>query len=162
MEDMNAEFGVREYARERKVSPPTASKILAGLHEKGLLRKREERRLLLFRANDESEYFRDLRKLFNIWILRESGLLDFLDRFYIKPTIILFGSMAKAENAASSDIDLCIISEKTAKADLAEFEKKLKRPIQIFPVRKLKELRNENLVENVLNGIVLRGKLRWI
>ncbi len=42
------------------------------------------------------------------------------------------------------------------------FEKKLRRKLQLFPIRELNDLRNNHLINSVLNGIVIQGELEWI
>ena len=44
---------------------------------------------------------------------------------------------------------------------LKDFERKIKKKIQLFRVKHINELRNKHLVSNVLNLIVLQGKLKW-
>ncbi|MBW3001307.1 nucleotidyltransferase domain-containing protein [Candidatus Woesearchaeota archaeon] len=154
------EFNVREFARIKNISPATASKILNNL-AKSFLKKRAFKNLLLFKANIESEAYRDLKVYYNIRKIKDSGLIKEINNFYLHPTIILFGSMSTGHDIETSDIDLVIISEKTTILDTKPFEKKLKREIQIFAIRKLSELRNEHLINNVLNGITLQGSLEW-
>ena len=63
----------------------------------------------------------------------------------------------------TSDIDLVVISEKTADfPEQKKFETKLNREIQIFAVKDIKDLRNEHLINNVMNGIVIQGEIKWI
>jgi hypothetical protein len=44
--------------------------------------------------------------------------------------------------------------------NLEKFEKKLKRKIQIFFFDSLTEIKNKELLNNILNGCVLEGKLK--
>lgn len=158
----NREIHVREAAALLGISPATASARLKTLAKEGLLVHRKERMLDLYRANLESDAFRDLKVYDTIRRLRTSGLVEALNVLYIKPTIILFGSAAKGLDAESSDIDLVVISERTdAFPDAPRFARKLGRPLQFFAVRRLKDLRNAHLVNSVLNGIVLQGELAW-
>ena len=46
--------------------------------------------------------------------------------------------------------------------DLNKFNSKLKRKIRIFAVRRIKDLKNEHLINNVLNGIKIQGSVKWI
>jgi hypothetical protein len=56
-----------------------------------------------------------------------------------------------------------MISEKKEEFEkIADFEKILGRTLQLFCIKSLKELKNEHLVNNVLNGIVLQGEINWI
>jgi predicted nucleotidyltransferase len=158
-EDITTDFGVREFARKTNISPPTASTILTNFEKKRLLTSKAERGFKLYKANTYSEYFRDLLKLYNIWKIRNSKLIEQLNKYYLHPTIILFGSFAKGENIPESDIDICIISEKTTKITLQYFEKKLNHPIQIFVVKELSDLKNKHLIKNIMNGTILQGEL---
>lgn len=162
-EEPNREFNVREVARLLKISPATASKELKILAKEGLLKEREERILKLYRANLESDIYKDTKVFYNIRKIKDSGLLDALNRFYSKPAVILFGSAASGLDTEASDFDLLIISEKTKEfLEINKFEKKLKRKLQLFIVKNIKDLRNEHLINNVINGITLQGKIKWI
>lgn len=44
---------------------------------------------------------------------------------------------------------------------LKDFERKIKKKIQLFMVKHINELRNKHFVNNFLNSIVLQGKLKW-
>jgi len=44
---------------------------------------------------------------------------------------------------------------------LKDFERKIKKKIQLFRDKPINELRNKQLVNNVLNSIVLQSKLKW-
>jgi len=65
-------------------------------------------------------------------------------------------------DAELSDIDMLIVSEKTKRMDTSRYEKIIKRHVQLFCVKEIRDLKNEHLINNVLNGITLQGKLKWI
>ena len=162
-ESPSKEFNVREVARLRDINPATASKRLKALRERHLLTYRKERMLDLYRADSDSDAYRDIKVYYNIRKLKDSGLIEALNKFYIKPTIILFGSASTGLDTESSDIDIAIVCEKiTEFPEIKKFEKRVKRSLQLFVVKGLNELRNKHLVNNVLNGIVLQGELKWI
>ena len=153
-EDCYREISVREYARAMNLSPPTASKLLKRFVSEGILRMREERRFLLFSANQDSAVMRDLSKIYWSSSLRE--FLDYLDSFSPK-ALVLFGSLSKLEAKRDSDIDILFLGVKK-NLNLEKFEKKLKRKIQVFYYNSLKDI-NEQLRLNILNGFTLRGYL---
>ena len=162
-EKSTKEFNVREVARLLKISPATASKELKLLAIKGLLKERKERILNLYKADIENELYRDTKTFYNIQKTKKSGLINALNRFYLKPTIVLFGSCAFGIDTETSDFDLLIISEKTKEfPKIKEYEKKLNKKLQLFVVKKIKDLRNEYLINNIANGIVIQGKIKWI
>lgn len=162
LERPTQEFNIREIARMLHMAPATASTALKRFADAGILIQRAERRHLLYHANLENDAYRDLKRYFTIRRLRESGLLEAINQHYLKPTVVLFGSAAMGLDTETSDIDLCVISERTdALPEHERFVKKLDRELQIFAVRNIKDLRNPHLVNNVLNGIVLQGGVQW-
>ncbi len=157
------QFNVREAARLLKINPATASKKLKEFAKKGILTYKKERILDLYRANLDSDEYRDLKIYYTIRKIKESGLIAALNTFYLKPAIVLFGSAAFGMDTETSDIDIVIISEKEDEfAHQKEFEKKMGRKLQIFAVNDLKNLKNPHLINNVLNGIVIQGEIKWI
>ena len=162
-EEPNREFNIREIARKLKINPATASKYLKKFERLDILIKRKERIMTLYRANLENDLYRDLKIFYNIRKIKESGLIDELNKYYLKPTIVLFGSCAKGMDTETSDIDLLIISEKTSEfTNKAKFEKKLKRKLHLIVVKDIKKIKNEHLINNILNGITIQGSLKWI
>ncbi len=162
-EEPTREFNVREVARILKISPATASKELKEMTKKGLLNERHERVLKLYKANLEGDFYKDLKVFYNIRKIKESGLIDAMNKFYLKPAIVLFGSYANGSDIETSDIDLLIMSENTKDLpELKTFEKKLKTKVHLFICKELKDLKNEQLVNNILNGIMIQGKIKWI
>ncbi len=161
-ESPTREYNVREVARCIKISPTTASSELKSLAKYGILKKKEEHHLILYRGNLESESYLDEKLFYNIRKLKESGLIEELNQFYLKPTIVLFGSASRGMDVENSDFDIVVISEKTSELPKRkEFEKKLNRQLQIFAVKDVKDLKNKHLINNVLNGIVLQGEVKW-
>lgn len=163
LENPTKEFNTREVARVLKISPATASKELKNLVKKEILKERKERLLNLYKANMESDLYKDIKVFYNIRKLKDSGLIKELNKFYLLPTIILFGSCASGNDTETSDIDLLIISEKTKEfPNLKKFEKKIKKKIQLLVVKDIKELKNNHLINNILNGITIQGRIKWI
>ena len=162
-EEPSREFNVREVARLLKLAPATASKELKEFAKQGILKERKERMLILYKSNLDHELYQDLKKFYILRILKDSQFIDGLNKFYLKPTIVLFGSAATGLDIEDSDLDLVIFTEK--KKDfpkISEFEKKFQRKIQMFIISDIKELKNEHLMNNVLNGIVIQGEIKWI
>ncbi len=156
------EFHIRELAKSINKSPTTISKYLAHFKKKSILISRRKFNHLLYKANTENPYFKDLKYSYNIKQLRDSGLIDYLVEEYNQPkTIVLFGSFAKAENISKSDIDLLIITPLKKENDLSKFEKKLGYKIQLFlhsstEINTMKT-KNKELLNSWVNGLVLEG-----
>jgi len=160
-ESPTKEFNVREAARILNIAPATASSQLKSFAKNGFILERKERNLILYKANLENSEYIEAKKYYNMLKIRESGIIEELDRFYIKPTIILFGSASEGLDIENSDIDLVIISENTKLMNVEKFEKKLNREVQMFAVKNIKDLGNPHLINNIINGTVLQGEIKW-
>lgn len=158
-EDNYRRINVREYARLRKISPPSASKRLAEWKKEGLLKKEEERVYIFYVANKESELFVNLSRVYWSCVLKEIGLLDKIEEEHLAPTIILFGSLSKAEVKKESDVDLAVLSKSERKLETHQFERKINRKIQIFCFKSKEEIKNKELLSNILNGYKVRGNI---
>ena len=156
IEDCYREFGVREYSRIARITAPTASKLLKGFEVEGLLKKRLERRYLLFRANRENNVLKDLSRIY--WWQRLKKLIDYLDSELHSPTIILFGSLAKLEAKKDSDIDLAVLTNINKSLNIKKYEKLFSREIQLFAFKSLSAISNNELKNNVLNGYIIHGE----
>jgi len=153
-EDCYRRINVREYAKIVNISPPTASKILASYHTKNLLLKEKYKNYILYVANIKNKQFIDLSRIYWNYKLRE--ISDFIENKLTNSTIILFGSLSKAEVKPDSDIDLAIFAYKK-ELNLKDFEKK--RKINIFWFKSLKDIKNKELTNNIINGYILCGRL---
>ncbi len=154
--DCYLELGVREYSRLMKISPPTASKILKEFSKENFLIMTKSRNNLLFRINRNSELLKDLSRIY--WKNKLSNFVNFCSDTFSKPTIILFGSLSKLESKKDSDVDIAIISKTKNDLNLEEFNKKLRREIQLFHFTSFDKV-NKELKLNIINGFVLYGEI---
>ena len=154
-EDCYRRISVREYARIIGVSAPTASKLLTNYHKEGLLDREEDRIYINYFANKDSKKFIDLSQIY--WSDKLKELVDYLDNELIDARIILFGSLSKAEVKEDSDIDLVVFSPSKKEIDVSSFEKKLKMKIQIFRFDERSSVKSPQMLNNFLNGYMLRG-----
>ena len=153
-------FQLREISRKIKLAPKSVSIYLKELTKEGLIIKEKTRNLNypLYYANRENDFFRLYKKLDTIYSIKEIGLLDYLYENLIPGVIILFGSASKGEDTRESDIDLFIHSKET-KINLKFYEKKLNREINMFFSENFNNL-SEELKNNIINGIILKGYLK--
>ena len=157
-EDCYRRINIREYAKIVKISPPTASKILSSYKKEGLLEKENYRNYIFFHANKESKQFIDLSRIY--WTYKLKATTNFIKEKLINPKLILFGSLAKAETTPESDIDIAIFSPKK-EIKIKNFEKKLKRKIQLFWFKSIKDIKNKELINNIINSYILNGQLSF-
>lgn len=156
-EDCYRRINVREYAKLMKMSPPTASKVLDSYYSESLLLKEKFRNYIMFYANKERNHFIDLSRIY--WSIKLKELVDIMEKSLAAPTVVLFGSLSKAETKQDSDIDLAVFAHKK-NLNIEAFEKKLKRKIEIFWFTSLKDIKNRELANNIINGHILKGHLQ--
>ncbi len=147
-------FHIREIARLTGLSSTGVIKIVKKLKKEKLLDSKKSRVVEEVRARYENEFIL-AKRLYNIYSLYETGLIDALMKFYERPRgIILFGSYSKGTDTEKSDIDIAVVGG--AKIfDASRFEGKLVRKVSVHAVRleaAASEFRN-----SLANGIVLEG-----
>ncbi len=105
-------YHVRELARLTGTSAGTLHKELARLAEVGLLLREKQGNQVRYQANRECPVFAELAGLFR----KTSGLVDILAdalrQLQPQPELALvFGSLARGEENAHSDIDLLLVAD---------------------------------------------------
>lgn len=152
-----AQLRVRQIERELKIPLPSVIRYIKELESEGLLKKSKIGNVIFYTSNRNSKEFILEKKLFNIKSLYSCGLIDFLIKEFSNPSIILFGSYAKAEDIEKSDIDLYVETPSKKEINIEKFKKSLKREIQIFRHKSIREIKNNHLVNNIINGTLLNG-----
>src|SRR3989344_2949318 len=112
----------------------------------------EDKKYHLYFTKKENHIFIKLQQIYYQEELKP--LCEQINKELVNPTIILFGSFAKAEINENSDIDLAIFTISNKKIELQKFERKLNRKIQVFLFKDRNTLKeNEELLNNILNGV---------
>lgn len=119
--------------------------------------KRGTRKFPMFKANINSKEFKFNKKIYNLILINDSRLIDFLKEEFMPNTIILFGSFSKGEDTEDSDIDIFLECQEK-NINLNKFEKKLNRKIQLHFKENFNKYPKE-LKNNILNGETLYGFL---
>ncbi len=162
LEAPNRRFSIRELSRILRINHTTVRKYLNILVKRGFLSLKREGiysfyQLILFKKT------LNLKLYYNLEKMRESCIIEDLEKEYDFPSIILFGSYANATDDLNSDIDLCLISNIKKDFPVEKYEKILKRKISIHKFDKKSwdnsKKTNPNLINNICNGIVLSGEL---
>jgi len=148
---------VREIEKILKLPLPSVIRYCKELEEEGILMINKVGNVVFYTADKTNPNFLLDKKLFNIKLLYTSGLIEFLKIKLSNPSLIVFGSYAKGEDIENSDIDLYIETPSKKEISLKEFEKKLNRKIQIFEHTNIRGIKNKELINNIINGILLNG-----
>jgi predicted nucleotidyltransferase len=137
-------FHVREVARRTRLNLNSVRRELENLETAGLLTSTRKGNLRLYTADHKSPIHEELKRI----ILKTTGLGDVLRTEFAKmgrvETAFIYGSYARGEETAGSDIDLLIIGNiDPAKATpiFERLEKQLSREINytIFTPQEFRE-----------------------
>ena len=160
-------FNLSEIAKSLSVSSTAVSKALPELEKAGLInaRKSKTMNLMSIELNRDSEKTVELKRVENLRMIYESGLVDFLEDKFPGATIILFGSysrgediLAKDEKGQDSDIDIAIIRRKEKNLELKEFDKKFEKRISVNFYDSFNKI-HKHLKDSIFNGILLSGSV---
>jgi predicted nucleotidyltransferase len=151
---------VRQLARELDVDSTNLSRELARLEREGLLRVETEGRQTYYSINPQYPYLEPVFSLLEGTIGVKPSMTHALERVDGIASVWLYGSFAKDEEDAASDIDLLIIGQPDA-ANLAEevmgLEKVIKREIN-YTVLTPQELRRRLVAHDAFLMDVWKGK----
>ena len=148
-------------SRKIGLAHTSVKKSLNELVRRGLVKetveKKGKRRFPLYIANTGDKLFYRHKVIYNITSLIESGLIEHIENKLAPRSIVVFGSYRRGEDAEDSDIDIFVECEKE-KLDLARFERKLSRNIELHFNENFSSYPQE-LKNSIINGIVLSGFL---
>ena len=152
-----AKLRVRHIESTLKLSLPSVIRYCKELEQERILTTVKTGNVVFYTANRADENYILEKKLFNIRQIYKSGLVEYIKKTLNNPPVILFGSYAKGEDTEASDIDLYIETLSKKNIALERFEKILQRKIQVFKYRKIKDIPNIYLANNIINGITLNN-----
>ncbi len=151
----------RQISKFLNVTPPAVMKALPGLEKMSFIKicqDRESKRWSIGLNRDNHKVLQ-LKRADNLKLIYETGLADFLELKFAGAVIILFGSYSRGEDIINSDIDIAIIGRKEQKTDLTEYEKELKRKINLNFYESFDKI-HKHLKESLCNGITLIGGMK--
>ncbi|MBR9690771.1 nucleotidyltransferase domain-containing protein [Candidatus Woesearchaeota archaeon] len=150
---------VREIERTLKLPLPSVIRYCKELEEEKILMKIRMGDVVFYTSNRTNDVYLLEKKLFNIKQLYISGLVDYLKKELSNPVVIVFGSYSKGEDTEESDVDIYLETPSSKKINLDSYEKKLKRKIQTFRYKSIKDVKNKHLANNIINGVILNNYL---
>jgi len=161
-EEPNRKFSIRELSRILKINHTTVRQYLNKLVKEGFLSLKKEGLYSFYRLVLSKKTL-NLKLYYNLEKIRESGIIEDLEKAFDLPVIVLFGSYSSATDDKTSDIDLCLLSNTEKEFSTQKYEKKLNRKISIHKFNKTSwekaKKSNPGLVNNICNGLVLSGEL---
>ena len=164
-ENPDEKFSIRELSRMLNINHTTIRQYLNKMTKEDILSLNKERIYSFYKLILKKKTL-NLKSYYNMEKIRESEIVDDLEKTYDFPTIVLFGSYAFAMDDATSDIDICLISNVEKEFSTEKYEKKLNRKVSIHKFNKKTwaqtKKSNQHLINNICNGIVLSGELEVI
>lgn len=156
------EFYLRELGRILGMSPMTVRRSLDLLLDDGFIVREERKNQILYAANMENLTFRFLKISYNLAVLEEKHVVEYLlKNVQGISSIVLYGSYARGENDAHSDIDILTISM-AKKVDTDKISKKIGQEVNImnFTSTQWTKQAKDNrafYLDIITEGIVLYG-----
>ncbi|MDY6774156.1 MAG: nucleotidyltransferase domain-containing protein [Candidatus Nanohaloarchaea archaeon] len=149
---------VRGLSKELDASYSTVRKSLEQLQGLGYLEVEAEAKMKFYTTGPRFEEFKRLR---NLEMLGDSGLVDRLEEEFRPDALVLFGSFLSGKDTGESDIDIAVVGGRDAQPELEEFEEFLGRRLQLVRVEDVRS--EEREFKNTLaNGYVLSGYLEVV
>lgn len=152
-ENPELEISVRELSRRTDISPAWISRNIDVISDKEFLKVRENK---TSNKISSGEKFEELKEVYNLGAIKESGVVKYLEEELRPDALILFGSYERGEDRKGSDIDIAVINGREKNLDLGEFEKKLDRDIELQFIQEPRES-DENFRNSLANGKTLSG-----
>ena len=153
-------FFVRQIALILKEDPTNVSREMAKLEELGILRSKRNGNLKHFQTNQECPFFEELKGL----VLKTSGVAGrvraALERLTGIEYAFIYGSFAKGEEKADSDVDLLITGDvdlDCLDSNLEKLEKVLGREIN-YVLYSREEFKSKRKAKDGFLMDVLSGK----
>ena len=164
-EDPTRKFSIRELSRILKINHTTVRQYLNTFVKEGFLSSKKEGVYSFYQLVLDKKTL-NLKLYYNLEKMRESKIIEDLERNYDLPVIVLFGGYASAMDDTTSDIDICLISNIEKEFSTEKYEKTLKRKVSIhkFNTTSWEKAKKSNphLINNICNGIVVSGELEVV
>jgi len=149
-----------ELVKQSKLSRERVNFYLNQFQKANLIKRiKEKNKMPYYLANRDSLRFRFEKREYGLNKLQ--GLIEHISASKGVKTAILFGSFARGDWSASSDIDIFIFGNMND-FNKAKFEKDLNREIHLFAYEKKESIRkdlDEHLFPNIIRGVYIKDEL---
>jgi predicted nucleotidyltransferase len=159
-------FYIREIERRIGLSTTAISSGVKELERAGIVRVERTALTTDIRADLESASYQLHKRLYNIYVLHNSGLVDGLVSLFNNPeAIVVFGSFANGEDSEQSDVDILVVSSQKSDRGVGKlsalYGKVIKRTINVVVLDSLVKS-GPAFRNSIANGIVLHGYAKLI
>ena len=155
-------WGFEEIVEEADTARSKADKWLKRFIKSGWIKRiKPKGKMPYYLADYENPSYKNKKRIFALEKLYDTGFLNHLYSLKKTKTIILFGSFTRWDWHSGSDIDLFIYGDLEG-LDIAPYELKLHRDIQLFICKNKKDISKlgEGLITNILKGDLIKGDIK--
>ena len=146
-----------ELCRATPISKPQLSYWLKKYEKEGLIKRVKPRgKMPYYAALEENPEYQNIKRLYALKFLTESGLFNHLAALKKAKVVILFGSFSRYDWYGNSDIDI-LIEFNGSLLTLIEIEMKLKERL-----RKKVDLLTYNGINHLLKERILKEEIKII
>ena len=158
------EWHFEELVREAKMTKAVVNKWLKKYVSGGLLTHiKEKGKFPYFTVGSNNSTYYSFKRVYALEQLHKSGLISKLLSLKTAKTIIIFGSIVKGDWYKDSDIDIFFLGD-VSDFDKNKYEHKLQKNIELHIFQSKEEIDEvkTGLIQNILNGYVLKGQIQDI
>jgi len=150
----------REIAGILGVSATAVGKALVGMEDFGFVKVGRVGKMNLAEVglNRDSEIVIWMKRLENLKMVGESGIVGFLEERFPGCAVILFGSYGFGDDTVRSDVDLAVVGCKGKVLNLKKFDEFFEREVRVNFYDSFGDV-DECLRSNLFNGVVLAGRI---
>lgn len=129
---LDGEDSIRGIAEKSGVGVTTSKMCLDYLLSKAMVKRNIIGRSYFYSFNLSNFLARHIKVLLSLYEINDSGIVNELVSEYPVSSIILYGSVARGEDDARSDIDILVMSRKKTRISSLKAERKLGRELTIL------------------------------
>lgn len=151
-----------DLVKKTKMTRAAVNKWLKKYQKEGLLKKiKEKGKFPYYTVGGNNPEYQSKKRFYMLNNLYQSGLIKHLINLKNTKTIIIFGSIAKGDWYKDSDVDIFIYGNSEG-LQKHKYETKLKRDIEVHIFETKKEIKQvqTGLINNVINGYIVKGGIQ--
>ncbi|MCK5149541.1 nucleotidyltransferase domain-containing protein [Candidatus Pacearchaeota archaeon] len=163
VENPYEEIHLREFSRKLKISLNSAQRFLNLFLNENLIKDERKANLRYFKANLDSIVFRNIKLIFSLKKVEDSGIIKALEKKV--SYVVIFGSIAEGLDDEKSDIDLLVIGKdkKKIREIIFQYQKKFDRELNShifswFEWKKQAKINKAFYQEVITKGVCLVGE----
>jgi DNA-binding MarR family transcriptional regulator len=149
---------LREIGRKIGLAPMSVKKYLEELQKEGIITKKKnpDNDWTVYTANTDNKQYHYLKSLHHLHTIREEGLIEHIEK-ECKPEVIIISGIKFDEKTQKLRI---FLGSERKKLTLEGYEKVLGTKIEVTFLKE--EALNSQMEEEMINGIVIKGTLRFL